>query len=246
MVTTVSKPQNDSTALDKPTPVVELVGPAGTGKTTLLQTLCQHSESVLVAAFPRVRRLEHISFFVKNAVFLWPTLLRARRNGQWLTRQEIVMIAILKGWHYVLARQASRNGGIIVLDPGPVFLLSWLSEFGSEGLRCWSSEKWWDSMIKQWADALDAVVHLDAPDNVLRERINARGKPHTVKGKPEQEMREFLARWRASIEAVISRLTVDGGPRVIRFDTAQESPDQIVEHFLAAFGLEPSGEERSE
>ena len=150
------------------------------------------------------------------------------------------MMARLKGWHHVLARQAARSEGIIVLDQGPVFILSWLSEFGPEGLKCQSPGTWWDNMIKQWAAALAAVIRLDASDAVLVERINARSKSHAVKGKPEEEMHRFLTRGRVSMEAVISRLAVNGGPRVLRFDTGQESPDQIAEKVLAAFGLEPN------
>lgn len=153
------------------------------------------------------------------------------------------MLARLKGWHHVLARQASRSEGIILLDQGPVFILSWLSEFGPEGLKCQSTGTWWDNMIKQWTAALAVVIHLDAPDAVLMERINARSKSHAVKGKPEQEMHRFLARGRISMEAVISRLAVDGGPRVLRFDTGQESPDQIAEEVLATLGLEPGEDE---
>jgi hypothetical protein len=164
-------------------------------------------------------------------------LLHLYRNGTRFTRQEIVMLARLKGWHLVLAQQASRSRGIIILDQGPVFILSWLSEFGPEGLECQIAEDWWESVIKQWADALDVVVRLDAPDTVLIERINARSKSHTVKGLPQPDIHRFLARGRTSMDAVISRLAVNGGPRVLRFDTAQSSSDQIADELLAVFGL---------
>lgn len=242
MVRTMSKTLADNTIVGRRPRIVEIVGPAGTGKTALLRALSQHSESIIVGARPRVRRIRHIPFFVGNAISLLPILLRLYRNGTGFTRKEIVMLERLKGWHHVLARQVSRSGRIIVLDQGPIFKLSWLSEFGPEGLKCQGSENWWDRMIKQWAAALDSVIRLDAPDTVLMERINARNKPHAVKGKPQQEVYRFLARERTSMEAVISRLTVDGGPRVLRFDTSQESPDQIVGQVLVAFGLKPSEE----
>lgn len=245
MVRTVNEVLADHTTMRRPPRIVEIVGPAGAGKTALLQALSQRSESIIVGARPRLQRIGYVPFFVRNVIPLLPILLRPYRNGQGFTREEIVMLARLRGWHHVLARQAARSGGIIVLDQGPVFILSWLSEFGPEGLKCQISENWWDSMIKQWAAALDIVIRLDAPDTILMERINARGKPHAVKGKPEQEMHRFLARGRASMEAVIYRLTVEGGPGVLRFDTGQESPDQIAGKVLVALGLKMSEDEWS-
>jgi hypothetical protein len=245
MVRAVNEVLAAHTAVRRPPCIVEIVGPAGAGKTALLQALRQRNESILVGDRPRVRTIGHIPFFVRNAISLLPILSRLHQNGRCFTRQEIVMLARLKGWHHVLARQASRTEGIILLDQGPVFILSWLSEFGPEGLKRQSTGTWWDNMIKQWATALAVVIHLDAPDAVLMERINSRGKPHAVKGKPEQEMHRFLARGRTSMEAVVSRLAVDGSPRVLRFDTGQESPDQIAEEVLAALGLNPSEDEWS-
>jgi deoxyadenosine/deoxycytidine kinase len=245
MVRTMNRVLADHTIVRRSPRIVEIVGPAGAGKTTLLRALSQRSESILVVAHPHVRRIGHLPFFVRNTISLLPILLRLHLTGTQFTRLEIVWLARLKGWHRVLARQASRSGRIIVLDQGPVFKLSWLSDFGPEGLKCQSSKNWWDNMVKQWAAVLDVVIRLDAADTVLMERINARGKPHAVKGKAEEETHRFLARGRTSIEAVISRLTIDGGPRVLRFDTGQEAPDEIVEKVLAAFGLEPSEEQWS-
>lgn len=242
MVTIVSDARADSTVMARPSLVVELVGPAGSGKTTLFRALSQRNQRVVKGARPRVRRIGHIPFFARNTISLLPTLLRLHQNGRWFTRQEVGMLARLNGWHYVLTRQASRSERIIVVDQGPVFLLSWLAEFGPESLKGQSSQDWWDSMVKQWAAVLDVVICLDAPDSVLTERINRRGKRHTVKGRPEQEMRAFLARGRTSVDETISRLTASGGPTVLVFDTALESPGKIAEKVLASLGLAPSDE----
>jgi hypothetical protein len=39
---------------------------------------------------------------------------------------------------------------------------------------------------------------------------------------------------------MISALTANGGPRVLRFDTEQESPDSVVDNLLPEFGLKDS------
>jgi hypothetical protein len=143
----------------------------------------------------------------------------------------------LEGWHLVLGKQASRDRGIIVLDQGPVFILSWLSAFGPDGLKGQVAEDWWNNVIEQWAATLDMVVCLDAPDTVLIGRINDRSKSHAVKGRPQQDVLTFLARGRASMDEVLARLSAGGGPTVLRFDTARRSPDQIADELLVEFGL---------
>jgi hypothetical protein len=100
-------------------------------------------------------------------------------------------------------------------------------------------------MIRQWAAILDVAIYLDAPDTVLMERINVRAKCHAVKGRPEQDMHKFLVRGRSSIEKVLGKLTADDGPELLRFDTAQESPNQIAARVLASLGLEPSEDLRN-
>jgi thymidylate kinase len=147
-------------------------------------------------------------------------------------------MAILKGWHHALGRRASNNSSVTILDQGPIFMLAWLYEFGPESLKNKSVERWWDSMYKQWASTLDMVIWLDAPDTILVERIHARSKWHLVKGESEQEATEFLARSRTCYEQTIGKLTANSGPEPLRFDTDQESLDQIVDKVLAAFNLE--------
>jgi hypothetical protein len=146
-------------------------------------------------------------------------------------------MVILKGWHRVL-RQISKDGMIVILEHGPVFLLAQLREFGPECLRNQSAEQWWKTMYTQWAAALDMVVWLDTADTYLVERIRNRDKWHVVKGKTKPEVLEFLVHYRVAYEQIISMLTANrSGPRVLRFDTAQESLDGILDRLLAEFGL---------
>jgi thymidylate kinase len=95
-------------------------------------------------------------------------------------------------------------------------------------------------MLKQWAVTLDMLIWLDAPVTILLERIHARNHWHIAKDKSEQEAYEFLARSRTSYKQIISALTANGGPRVLRFDTDQDSLDKIVDKVLVAFNLKDS------
>ena len=142
----------------------------------------------------------------------------------------------LKAWHHVLNRQVSNNDTdfVTVLDHGPIYRLALLREFGPEITKSNIYERWWDTMLKQWAAIMYMIVWLDAPVPVLLERIHTRNCWHIIKGKSGQEANEFLSRYRASYEQITTRMTANRGPTLLRFDTHQESLNQIVDKVLAA------------
>jgi cytidylate kinase len=219
--------------------VVELTGLAGVGKTTLSRAMDRYSASVTVAAKPNTALLRDGAFFARNGLRLVPTYLRLYQSGvEWLTWRDMARMAILKGWHLTLRPKTQSTASIVVLDHGPAFMLAQLYGFGPDCLRTQRALAWWDGMYRQWAAVLDRVVWLDAPDQVLLERIHSREKQHAVKGKSEREASGFLTRYRAAYETVLSRLVADGGgPRLLRIDTGQQSPEEAVGKMLREFGL---------
>ena len=224
--------------------LVELVGPAGAGKTTLFWALSRRSGRILHGSLPYYRGLADMPFYVRNGLLLTPTLLRlCQTNGRRLTRREIAWMAILQGWHSAVRQRASSSSTAIVLDQGPVFLLARLFWLGPEGLRGQTAEKWRKSMYAHWAAALDLVVWLDASDAVLLARIRTRDKWHAVKDRSESEALEFLSRYRAAYGQVMAALTANGGgPKVLRVDTARESLEGVVDRVLTELGLGDSRE----
>lgn len=236
MVRTVRKGLADIPGTDELPFVVELVGPAGAGKTSLVRALTQRNERFVEGTGIKARRIANISFFVGNAVLLLPSLFRLYRDSRWFTWEEIKTLVYLKELHRVLRRQAS-NGAITILDQGPVYLLTRLHVLRGETVARQSQSRWWDSVLKHWSQTLDMVIWLDAPDAMLLERIRARNKWHAINEKPKVEAAEFLARYRASYSRIICGLRADDGPRVVRFDTAQESLGQIMDKVLAGIDL---------
>lgn len=212
--------------------IVELVGPAGAGKTTLSRALSQRDEKIWVATDLQLRRREHIPIFTRNAALLLPVFLRQYRSSRWFTWDEMKAIVYLKAWPRVLRQQATNNGTAIVLDHGPVFKLATLLAYGPESLRTQRFEKWWNKMSKQWAFTLDMVIWLDAPDALLMKRINTRSQRHVVKGNSEREVHEFLARYRIAYKQVLMRLRAYRQLTVLEFDTKIASSEQIVDQVL--------------
>ena len=216
--------------------LVELVGPAGAGKTSLSRALAQCSEEVVEETTLAGRKIANIPFFARNSLLLLPTFFRQYRNGKRFTRDEMIMALHLMGWQHVLKRPAPKRK-IVILDHGPVFMLTWLRCFGIDNLRSQSFDKWWEASLKRWSYALDMVIWLDAPNAILFQRIHARDSWHLLKELSEESGDEFLARYRKSYEITLAALMANHRVSLVRFDTDQESPNQITNRVLAEINL---------
>ncbi len=225
------------TIAPRPPRVVEIVGPAGAGKTTLLRALNSRDEKFVAGV--HLRKIECIPFFISNSLLFLSAFLRQYPHSRWFTWRETRSMIYLKAWRRLLSRQSLDPTKVTVFDHGPIFRLVLLREFGPEITKCRVFESWWDSTLIQWAALLDLVIWLDAPDAILMRRINGRNRWHQIKGGSEPNGYEFLVRYRTSYEQVISKLTARSSATVLRFDTDQESLEQIVKKVLAAFDWEP-------
>jgi deoxyadenosine/deoxycytidine kinase len=129
-----------------------------------------------------------------------------------------------------------KENNIIILDQGPVYLLTETSEFGPDFLKRQNAEDFWRGLYSRWADILDMIIWLDAEDTDLLKRIRNRDKEHVVKTESVDTTFEFLARYRKAYERTISNLSVNHhGLKVFRFDTSQQTPDEIAKTLIFEF-----------
>jgi adenylate kinase family enzyme len=217
------------------TKVVEIVGPAGAGKTTLYRALDCYTDFIRLENFPDVRKAADAPFFILNGIRLIPSLLHLyRSNSRQLTRREFAWMSILIGWSHLLRRESSDDDKVIILDQGPVYLLTEMRLFGPEYLRQNAAQPFWQSLYERWGATLDMVVYLDATNDVLLNRIRSRQQEHTVKKQSPTVVFEFLNSYRTEYEFLLSQLPAKKAAlKVLQFDTEQQRPQEIVNQFMS-------------
>jgi hypothetical protein len=193
--------------------LVELVGPAGVGKSTLAAALVSDQRlfrgCVSLWGLPR----RHL---ITSALEVVPIVATAAVARHPLRRPEIEQMLRVDALRAVIDRTAAVADGVLLADEGPVFALAWFEVFfARNGDRGWST--WKQRVLREWATRLALVVYLDAPDDVLAARIRMRAKAHLVKDRSDGEIAAFTAAFRAAFDRILSTLGATAGVPVVRW-----------------------------
>ncbi|MFN2516047.1 MAG: hypothetical protein ABR556_07515 [Pyrinomonadaceae bacterium] len=203
--------------------VAEIIGPAGAGKTTLSRLL-QQSEDVRGGL--SVWRLPSWLLAV-SAFSSMPKLLALYSMHKCLGWGEVKLVIQLNALRLLLHLESAKGFSTLLLDEGMIFALSKLDEC-SRGRAGAHSHDEALRFLNPPTRMLDAVIWLDAPNEVLARRIRERAKPHRMKHESDAQIQEHLASCRKSFEKIVAELNQSNGLKVFRFSTDEESLEQIA------------------
>jgi hypothetical protein len=212
--------------------VLELVGLAGTGKTTLEHLLHLRDDRIRLIVAPDKAR--YVPFAVRRAGLWLSSLLWRYQGSRSFTWDEVRLIGHLEVWAPYLRTQKHVPGSVIVLNPGPVYWLAALSKLSPSAFQNQARGEWRDRMLSQWAALVDLFVWLDAPDDLLLERIRTRDEWHVAKEQTDGQVLERFAHLRKGYGQILAEMARRGGQQVLRFQTDQVSSDQIADQVFAA------------
>lgn len=209
--------------------VIELVGPAGVGKTTLALQLEGSGQGVRGTMW-HVPRSELARGIIRQ---LRAVLTLYRETGKFLW-DEIKHFARLEALRLSLSTPRWNRWRIVALDEGPVYTLSYLQVMGDRRFLSSPAPACWYHTLQTWSGNLDAVVVLDAPDEVLTTRVRTRPQWHLFKDRSADELSAFSHAYRRATERVLTDWQAMGGtmPKVVRLDVGdggQNLADRVLE-----------------
>jgi hypothetical protein len=186
--------------------VIEIVGPPGTGKSTLASAL----PSAGVTMVGRVPRQGLRRAALRALPGIVPAFLtRTERADARRTFERMLRLVVLS--------ERPTGRGPVVLDQGPTYTAARLRVAGVRARPGGAWDRWWSDTLDRIAATLDLIVMLDAPDAVLVARIDERPKEHAAKGAPPAAAARAIDEVRVALAATVAEL-VGRGVHVVHID----------------------------
>ncbi len=226
----VSRRGGDSSPATPSRPlVVELVGPAGAGKTAVLRALRRDPR---IRAGLRIERMRHFVEMLAHAAALAPAAIALLGDGRGRVWPGLLHFVRLRTLPNAIARAAADGPGAILLDEGPVFSLARLSVFQQANQGDDRLARHWHAELNRWTKLLDGVIWIDSADAVLAERIRTRRKEHRIKSGTDTEVTSFLNRYRVAYREILGVLRASGRVRVVEVDTAAVTIEHVANRVM--------------
>jgi cytidylate kinase len=203
--------------------VIEIAGPAGSGKSTLVSALADRrpvhfglkscDRTCIPLAISRLHLL--------SPAFILSELRRGRTP-----REPLQSMVYLEFWLRQLAGSEYQDSGPVLYDHGPFFRLATIAAFGPPASTRFRN--WWESMRETWSDTMTLVIWLDATDSVLLERIRQRNRGHPCEKMEDDEALAWLGRYRTAFDSSLEIYRRRRPEDLIRFDTSSLSPEELA------------------
>lgn len=217
--------------------LIELVGVAGTGKSTLLKAL-NHGNS-RIQELPPPNKLWYLPAMFRVISRWLPLHLLKYRGGRWFTWEETRKLGYLDVWLGYIRSEIQTRNLIVALDPGSICWLVALREFGPELTKDPQFRYWWEDRLRAWALALDVIIWMEAPVELSLERVLSREEEHEAKSEPvEVALHEFEC-YRHAYNALVPEIARRGGAQLFHYRSDQMTTEQMAEEIFKVLGLSP-------
>jgi deoxyadenosine/deoxycytidine kinase len=216
--------------------IIEIVGLAGTGKSTLVKSLRKRNEKIQIFPLPKSWFLWSLT---KRSILWLPLWFRRRHLSGEFTSEEVTSIGCLDAWLDYLQLRTSSGENIAIMDPGSVYWLTKLQGFTTQTTGRLLYRHWFEAKFEQWSSALDVIIWLDAPEELCLQRVLARDQWHDVK---DMAVNEALGRFRVlrkSYQKIVAQMASQHPKKVFHFHTDQISTEQMVEQIVSEVNLAP-------
>lgn len=217
--------------------LIEIVGVAGSGKTTLRTLLHEMDPQIDLVSPPK--KSFYLIPVIKIFALWFPIYLRHSSQTRWFSWHEIKLMCYLENWLPYLRRHSVENDMIVILDPGSIYWLTALKWLGPDLTRNPKFEGWWEEMRVKWLNAIDFMVWLDAPTELLLERVLDRDEWHESKLLSSEEAARRFDIYRQGYSELVNQYSSKRKDRTLVFHTDKTPAQEIFKQVITKFDLDP-------
>ena len=207
----------------KPPLIGELIGVAGSGKSTVARRLAEQAADVS----SRLSWKQDPRMCLKVVMDRLPQVIYQAGKGVPL-RYLAIMLNIEITLRLLERHRESHvlDCNHVILDLGPLLQLATLRHAYLTEAPTLASSTWLSQLIVQTRRVIDRVFWLDADDRILMDRVSDREQEHGMKGQPREAFERFFAEYRNEFADLL-----DGYPahRIERIDTSSASAEDVCQ-----------------
>jgi deoxyadenosine/deoxycytidine kinase len=216
--------------------IVELIGPPGSGKTTLANILIKNDSRIEIVQSLDFSKINNIPFFASSLLMLIPHLLPIlwENKQHCINLRNIAFMTIISGWHRIINKK--KSSAVLIFDEGPIGMLARLHLSDHSFTQSNTGRKWFVSMQQRWSSILDVVVRFETPIPVLLDRIRSREKQYEIREMADETALDHLMQIELAQKYILSTLSCETELcNIVHVNTIDRNPEQIGNHLVVIF-----------
>lgn len=203
--------------------IIQLCGLYGAGKSTLRSRMTMSDINCLRWDY-RLPRFRNLHRFFLSALWIIPALIIAGIDADWFKRLKLVLYLEVLAQDLLRYKHAMKE--ILLWDEGPIALHAFLRVRIGKCRNQFIVDRILDMNIRKIARVLDGMIWLDAPDQILIQRVRSRPQPHMLKNRSWDDACRFYGQYRCVYEQMIITWK-NHGVQMLQVMTNQCTPDEV-------------------